>query len=133
MIRVLDLIIVLLIFVMLFVGQSAAFYKSRADKRSFSQDGGMMSFELQQGDYAGLIQGKYINEFNGDTEMTGYNALAEYVEAASLYKVYDAKGYADRANEQKTIMDESRIKMKELTVFADKVDKMFTETKRTNR
>lgn len=121
----LDIVIILLIFAMIYVGQSALFYKIIADEKSFSQDAELMSFELQKGDYASLIQGKYINEFNGDTETAGYHALGEYVEAAFMYKVYKTKGYTDRANSKKAIMDEARVKMKELTVFADKADKMF--------
>ncbi len=124
-ILLLDLIIIILIFVMLFVGGNALFYKNRADKRSFSQDAGMMAFELERGDYAGLIQGKYINRFNGDTEAEEYYALGDYIEAASMYKVYAAKGYTDRMSEQKAIMDSSREKMGDLTVFADKADRMF--------
>ncbi len=121
----LDLMIVVLIFAIIYNGATAFFYKSRADKRSFSQDAGMLSFELERGDYAGFIQGKYINQINGDTEAASYYALADYIEAASMYKVYSAKGYEDRAAEQKAIMDESRENMGELTVFADEVDSMF--------
>ena len=127
-IKWLDILIIILIFVMLGVGQSAFFYKTRADRKSYSQDAGMMSFELQKGDYAGLIQGKYINEFNGDTEASGYHSLADYTEAASMYRVYNTKGYADKANKQKVVMDKARTEMGDLTVFADKVDKMFMIT-----
>ena len=85
----------------------------------------MMAFELQQGDYAALIQDKYMNEFNGNTKPAAYHALADYVKASFLYKIYDTKGYTDRAKEQKTAMEESRANMKDLEVFADKVDQMF--------
>ena len=125
MITLLDLVIVVLIFVMLYSAQSALFYKSRVNKKSFSQDASRLAFDLQRNDYASFIQGNYINEFNGETVSEGYHALAEYIEAASVYKVYDAKGYTDRAAEQKTIMSESRKVMGELTVFADKADEMF--------
>ena len=122
---VLDVIIVLLIFVMIFVGAKTAFYKILANESSFSEDASMMAFELQQGDYAALIQDKYMNEFNGNTKPAAYHALADYVEASFLYKINDTKGYTDRANEQKAAMEESRANMKELEVFADKVDQMF--------
>ena len=121
----LDIIIVALIFVTLYVGQSYVFYKIRMNEETFAEDAGKMAFELQRGDYAGLVQGKYMNEFTGNTETTGYHSLANYVEAAFAYKVYDAKNDAAKANEQKAIMDEARVKMEELTIFADKVDKMF--------
>ncbi len=124
-ILLLDLIIFLMIFVMLAVGFNALFFKNRADERSFSQDAGMMSFNLQRGDYAALIQGKYINEFNGYTETAMYHALADYIEAASLYKVYAAKKDDVRAEEQKAVMAAARAEMGELTVFADKADEMF--------
>ncbi len=127
MIRVLDLIIVLLILVMICVGQSAGFYKSLADKRSFSQEPDMMSFELKNNDYVGLIRGKYINEFNGDMEAAAYHSLADYTEAAFLYRIYDSKGYTEKADLQKTVMNDDRVNMKELTVFADKVDKMLSK------
>ncbi len=119
----LDIIIVALIFVTLYVGQSYVFYKIRMNEETFVADPDKMAFELQRGDYAGLIQGKYMNEFNGNAETPGYHSLADYVEAAFAYKVYDAKGYTREANEQKAIMDEARVKMEELTIFADKVDK----------
>lgn len=124
-IKLLDIVIIVLIFVTLYVGQSAAFYKSRADKKSFSQDAGMMSFELQEGDYAAFIQGKYINEFNGNMEPAGYHSLADYIEAASMYKIYNVRGYTDKADKQRAVMDKARAEMGELTVFADKADKMF--------
>ena len=121
----LDIIIVVLLFVMIYSAQSAIFFGSRVNKKSFSQDAGMLAFDLQRNDYAAFIQGNYINEFNGDTQSEAYMALAEYIEAASMYKVYDTKGYTDRAGKQRTIMDESRNVMSELTVFADKADEMF--------
>lgn len=124
-ILLLDLVIVALLFVMIYNGATALFYKDIADKRSFTQDAGMLSFDLERGDYAGFIQGKYINQINGDTEAVSYYALADYIEAAFMYKVCAAKGYTDRAAGQKTIMDESRAAMGELTVFADKVDEML--------
>ena len=106
-------------------GANALLYREIADRKTFAQDAESMSFDIQNGNYAGLIQGKYMNEFYGETEPTGYHALGDYVEAAFFYKVYDTKGYTEKANKQKAIMDESRVKMKELTVFADKADKMF--------
>ncbi|MCR4789012.1 MAG: hypothetical protein K5888_10530 [Lachnospiraceae bacterium] len=124
-ITILNIIIILLIFVILYFGQSAFFYRSMAEKRSFTQDAGHMSYELQNGDYAGLIQGRYVNEFNGNNDPAGYHALAEYIEAASMYRVYRDKGYMERADREKAVMDSSRTKMQELSIFADKADKMF--------
>ena len=121
----LDIIIIVLIFAMIYVGANALLYREIADRKTFAQDAKSMSFDIRNGNYAGLIQGKYMNEFYGETEPAGYHALGDYVEAAFFYKVYDTKGYAEKANKQKAIMDESRVKMKELTVFADKADKMF--------
>ncbi len=122
----LDISILLLIFVMIYVGQEAAFYKMRAiESSSFSRGTDMISFELQHGDYAGLVWDKYMNEINGNMEAPGYQALAEYTEAAFLYRVFDAKGYTGRAMEQKAVMDQARLDMKDLTVFADEVDKMI--------
>ncbi len=122
----LDLIIVILIFGLLKAGGSLLFYKSLDGGRSsFEQDAGRMAFDVERNDYASLISGKYINEINGKTDSSGYHALADYVEAASLYKVYETKGYTDRAKQQKAIMDSARSKMGELTVYADKADEMF--------
>ena len=124
-ILVLDITILVLFFVMLYVGQKAVFYKLfAAESGSFSQDTGMMSFELQRGDYAGLVTGKYMNEAEGLTESSGYYPLADYVEAAFWYRVYDVKGNRDKALEEKAVMDQARLDMKDLTVFADEVDKM---------
>ncbi len=120
----LDLIIVVLIFVMIYAAQSAIFYGNRVNKKTFSQDASMLAFDLQRDDYASFIQGNYVNEFNGDTQSESYHALAEYIEAASMYKVYDTKGYSDRAAEKKAVMDKSRETMGDLTVFADKADGM---------
>ena len=88
------------------------------------QDAGRMAFDLERHDYASLIEGRYFNEFNG-YKAEGYHALADYVHAASMYKVYAAKGYTDKADRQKEIMDRSRKEMGELTIFADEVDEMF--------
>ena len=124
-ITLLDLVIVVLIFVMIYNGFTAWFYKSRTERRSFSQEASMLAFDIERGDYVSLIQGKYINKFNGETEASEYYALADYIEAVSVYKVYAAKGYTDRASKQRKIMDKSRKEMGDLTVFADKADKMF--------
>ncbi|MCR5508031.1 MAG: hypothetical protein K6F34_05025 [Lachnospiraceae bacterium] len=121
----LDLVIVILIFVMLGVGIRLLFYKSIAKERSnFSQDAGRMAFDVERNDYASLIRARYMNEFNG-YEATEYHALADYVEAISMYKVYNTMGYADKSEWEKDIMERSRKDMKELTVFADRIDEMF--------
>ncbi|MBR4529638.1 MAG: hypothetical protein IKO80_05075 [Lachnospiraceae bacterium] len=124
-ILLLDGIILLLFFVLLVTAGTAAFYRKMADKRSFTQDPGMISFELQKGDYAGLIEGKYFNEFNNETESVSYHALADYVEAAFLYRIYDTKGDAERADAQRLLMEESRAAMGELSIFADRADEML--------
>ena len=128
MIIALDVTIVILMIAMLFVGEKAVIYKLVVDSNaSFAQDASMMSFELQRGDHAALIQDKYMNEFNGNTKPGAYNSLADYVEASFLYKIYDTKGYTDRANKQKDACDEARANMSELGVFADKIDRMFAK------
>lgn len=123
---VLDIVIVAMVFAMIYVGSSLMFYIDFAERSgTLMQESEMMSFELSNNDYAALIQGKYINEFNGNTESEAYHALANYAEAVSKYKVYAAKGYANRSREQKEIMVESRDRMKDLQIFADRIDKMF--------
>ncbi len=124
----LDIAIIVMVFVMLAAGIQLLFFMSMAKRSSsFTQDAQEMSFSLSRNDYASLIQAKYINEFNDNTKAGTYNALAEYVEALSLYKVYDKKGYEDRAQEQKMIMEKSRDEMGDLLMFADKADAMFGE------
>ncbi len=121
----LDILIIVMVLGMIPVGYNFFFYRSRAKEfMNYSQDAGKMSFELSRNDYASLIRARYMNEFNG-IDYDSYGALAEYVEALSHYKVYNEKGYADKAGEQMEIMQQSRKEMGELTVFADKVDKMF--------
>lgn len=122
---ILDIVILILIFVTIVTGARFIFYRNIANDLSFSQKAEMMSFELERGDYAALIQGKYINEINGNSEAGEYHALADYIEAASMYKVYDAKKYKDRAAQQEKIMTDARQKMGELTVFADRIDDTF--------
>ena len=122
---ILDVVILIMIFVVIVNGVSFVFYRHIARKVSFTQEAEMMSFDLKNDNYASLIQGKYINEFNGDTKAAEYHALADYVEAASMYKVYAAKNYTDRAGRQKKIMHKARHEMGELTVFADKADEIF--------
>ncbi len=125
-VTLLDFIIVIMILAMIPVGINAWFYLDRLNYTgSFTQDASRMSFDLTRDDYASLIQGKYVNEFNGITESVSYHALADYTEAVSKYKVYEGKGYTDKADKQKEIMDRSRNNLGELTVFADKVDAMF--------
>ena len=121
-----DIMIIVLVFVILWAAFSFYFYWDFAKQSSsFIQNSDMMSYELQNNDYAAIIQGRYINEFNGKKENKSYNALAEYVEAASMYKVYVAKGYAEKASKERNVMDRSRIEMDKLTIFANRVDKMF--------
>ena len=121
----LDIFIIVMVIGMIPVGYNFFFYKSRAKNfMNYTQDASKLSFDLGQNDYASLIRARYMNSFNG-IENTSYDALADYVEALSHYKVYNEKGYTDRAGEQMEIMQQSRGEMGELTVFADKVDKMF--------
>jgi len=122
----LDLVIVAMVFVILVTGLRLSFVISHNKRAStFMQEPSMMSFEVSNNNYAGLIQGKYINKFNGDESTASYNALADYVEALSKYKVYIAKGYDEKASEQEKIMARARVEMGDLTIFADKVDVMF--------
>ena len=121
----LDILIIVMVFGMIPVGYKFFFYRSRSKNfMSYTQDASKISFELGQNDYASLIRARYMNDFNG-IDYTSYDALADYVEALSHYKVYNEKGYSDRAKEQMEIMQQSREEMGEMTVFADKVDKMF--------
>lgn len=122
----LDIVIILLVFYIIGVGQMLKFNLELTKQHgSFVQEAEMLSFELDNNDYVSMIRGKYINEYNGEKESKSYHALADYVEAASKYKIYDNKGYTDRAKVQKDIMDKARTKMGELKLFADRVDKMF--------
>lgn len=122
----LDFVIVIMIFVLIVVGYRLFFYVHITTRSmSYTQDAQRMSFDLSRDDYAALIEGKYMNTFNGYDDPKSYHALAEYVEALSLYKIYNEKGYEDKAREKKAIMDRSREEMGNLSVFADKVDVMF--------
>lgn len=122
----LDLIIVIMVFVMLGVGFNLYFEISfDREYSSGKREAGTMSYELSQNNYSSFIRDNYINEYNGFNDARSYNALADYVEALSLYKVYSAKGYDKRADEQAKIMDRARNEMGELTVFADKADERF--------
>lgn len=121
----LDLIITILIVAMIPVGFLYYSAKSYAEKPSFTQDAQMMGFLLEKRDYAAFIQGRYVNSYNGDTSTDGYNALADYIEAAFNYKIYDAKNYKEKADNQKEIMNDSKVSMGSLTVFADKIDEMM--------
>lgn len=122
----LDFIIVVMVFVI--VDAAFMLYLSvdfAKNSTSFGQNADLMSYELSTNNYAGMIQGRYINEFNGEKGTKSYCALAEYVEAASKYKVYVAKGKADKAGIEKATMISSREEMKELTIFADRIDRIF--------
>ena len=122
----LDVVIVVMVFVIIYFGASLKYYFDFAkDTESFMQNSEIMAFELANNNYESLVQGRYINEFNGNTESKTYHAIAYYVEAVSKYKVYVAKGYDERAKEQRAIMDAARDQMDEVTIFADKIDKMF--------
>ena len=122
----LDLIIVMMVFVMLGVGYGL-YFEISFDKEYSSgiRDASKMSYELSENNYSSFIRDNYINEYNGYNEAVSYKALADYVEALSLYKVYSAKGYDMRADEQAKIMDRARSEMGELTIFADKADEKF--------
>lgn len=122
----LDLIIAIMVFVILISAFNLYLCWDFANNSAgLSQDADMLSYELQNNDYASLIQGKYINDFNNKKEAKSYHALADYVEAASKYKVYLDKGYTNRADDERKIMDDARSRMDKLTIFADKVDKLF--------
>lgn len=126
LVLLLDALIVVMVFVVLWSGISFFFYWNFSREAStLMQNADMLSYELQNNDYASIIQGRYINEINGKKDAKSYHALAEYTEAASKYKVYVTKGYAEKAGKQRNIMDRSRIEMDKMTIFADKIDKLF--------
>lgn len=91
----------------------------------FVQKADFMAHRLERADYAYLIQGKYVNESVGYEGNRFYHALAEYIEATSLEKVYTEKGYTERADKQKKIKEEARKKMGNLIIFTEKIDKLF--------
>lgn len=123
---ILDIVIIVMLFVMFYTVSEFWTYRNYAkESATFSQDATRMAYDVEKNDYASLIQGKYVNEITGDNSAKTYNALANYVEALSMYKVYEKKGYTDKAQVQKRIMSTSRKEMKELKIVADKVDKMF--------
>ena len=125
-VNLLDIVIIIMVFVILYVGFSLKISIDFAKESStFMQDADRMSFELSNNNYALLVQGKYVNEINGNTESEAYHMLANYVEAVSKYKVYEKKGYDERADKQKAIMDDARKKLDKMTIFADRIDKMF--------
>ncbi len=123
---ILDIIIIAMVFVVIGVGYRLYYHYSFAkDASNFMQDSHSMAFELERNDYATLIQGKYINEINGDTSSKDYHALADYVEAAFNHKIYEGMGYTEKAHDQKEIMNESLEDMGSLTIFAEQADEMF--------
>ncbi|MCR5358000.1 MAG: hypothetical protein K6E63_11430 [Lachnospiraceae bacterium] len=125
-VMLLDFVIVVMIFVLIAVGFRLYFYVHLTTRSmKFSQDASRMSFDLSRDDYAALIEGKYMNTFNGNNDAKSYHVLADYVEALSQYKIFSKKGYDEKALEQKTKMDRSRKEMGDLSVFADKADVMF--------
>ncbi|MCQ2540062.1 MAG: hypothetical protein MJ114_06385 [Acetatifactor sp.] len=124
----LDLVIIALIFVMLIVGIEFYFnfsYEKRGG--TFMQEAKEMAFDLERNNYASLIQGAYMNKINGKTDTAQYHELAEYTEAAFLYKVYEGKGKAAETAAQKEIMDRARQNMGSLTIFADRVDGLIRD------
>ena len=121
-----ELVIIVLVFANVLVAFNLYLSVDAAKRFStFEQDSDIMSYELQNNNYAGLIQGKYMNELNGKNETKSYHALADYVEAATMNKIYVTKGYSVKAGKMQNIMDRSRIDMGNLTVFADKIDRML--------
>lgn len=122
----LDVVIIIMVFVIIYFGISLKFYYNFAkETETFMQDPQMMAFELSNNNYDSLVQGRYINEYNGDTDSKTYHAIAYYVEAVSKYKIYETKGYEERAKEQREIMDAAREEMGDAIIFADRIDKMF--------
>ena len=121
----LDLIIIIMIIAMIPVGFIYYTSKSYAEKPPFSKDAQMMGFLLGNRDYAALIQGRYINTYNGDTSTEGYNALADYIEADFKLKIYDAKNLKQDAQKQEEIKQNALDQMGQLSVFTGQVDEMF--------
>ncbi len=124
----LDLVIIAMIYVVLVKG-FLLFSDISHEKKlgSFTQDSITMDFDLKKNNYAYLIQGMYMNKNNRYNKPAQYHALAEYTEAAFLYKVYDEKGYEAEAAGKKAIMDSTRKSMGSLTIFADRVDGMLRD------
>ncbi len=128
----LDILIVAALFWLVICIFNLAFSHSVRDLGDSTRDVGMFSFELRQDNYADMIHSRHYNIAAGLTEdkkpeFTEYYALSEYYENAFLYKVYDAKGYTQRAEKSKSIMDEALDKAGDLKIMADKIDKNLSE------
>ena len=122
----LDLIIIALFFVMVTAGFSFYHYKSMERQLgTFTQNATEMSFDLEKNNYSSLVRGAYMNDFNKTGYSSKYRDLAKYTEAAFHYKIYTQKQNEAEANRQKEIMDSSRKGMGNLTMFADKIDRML--------
>ncbi|MCR4807489.1 MAG: hypothetical protein K5857_07415 [Lachnospiraceae bacterium] len=82
---------------------------------------------LEKGDYSGLVESKYLNEYIGATagSDSAYKvpyAATDYYEAALTYNAYARTGDTGKASEYKKVMDESRKSLGEYEYLADEID-----------
>lgn len=85
-----------------------------------------LSGTIKRGEFGLLVnfvtadRAKGIDE-SKRTEYGPFFAVADYYKAASIYKVYIEKGYADRAKEQLEKMEQYRQKMGDLDIFVEDI------------
>lgn len=89
------------------------------------QDANSFWWNYDSGRYVDNIKYMYENKINDvreNTELTQCYAVAEYFEAASLYKAYVIKGNADKAQKYLEVMAKAYSEMGDVSYLAEDID-----------
>lgn len=93
---------------------------------SYAYDEDSFYWCLENEDYSRMITMYYTNLAEGkenDKSLQEYYAVANYFEAAADYKLYFQSGETERAEKLRNKMEEAYIRMGDLTVVKNKIDK----------
>ncbi len=101
--------------------------KTREINRVYYNEPRSLSGLLKRSDFGMLVNFVGTDRARGvdeskQTEYAPFYAVADYYKAASLYKVYAAKGYDDRAARELDKMEKTKSDMGDLDMFVEDIN-----------
>jgi len=121
---ILNIIIVILAIVMVnvlwAVGDEALYCFAAYENKESS-----FYYAIESGSYDRIVYMYHENVVNGyedKSDLEESHGVAKYFEAAFFYKMFEEAGDAQRAQVQKTAMEEATLQMGEMTFLADQIN-----------
>lgn len=118
-------IVLVLLSITLVIGLITMCSELRYINNHREQDANSFWWNYDSGRYVDNIKYMYENKINDvkeNTELTQCYAVAEYFEAASLYKAYVSSGNNDKAQKYLDVMEKAYSEMGDVSYLAEDID-----------